>query len=189
MPRQRLRRAYWFRQSLQAQTTYYLVVDGYGDTCCDDSSGFYELQVDYYTAPPTLAGGETCSEAVTLPGSSGLIHGSTETGTNSLGPDAIGCSLGATGYDKFYRLSVPAGHKAEVRFLHGSPGTQMVGYVMLADCPVRANSCVDEVSIISERSDIVAWTNASNQAQDYFVVVDARYSYYGEPYDLSWEIQ
>lgn len=181
--------SYWFRQSLQAQSTYYLVVDGYGDTCCDDTSGFYELQVDYYTPPPTLAGGETCSDAVPLPGRSGLIHGSTETGSNEVGPDDIGCSLGATGYDKFYQINVPAGHKAEVRFSHGQPGTKMVGYVMHADCPVRGNSCIDEVLVISKRSDILSWTNTSDQAQDYFVVVDARYSYYGEPYDLSWEIQ
>jgi len=178
----------WTRLSVAASTTYYLVVDGYGDICCDRATGPYWLSLRYYLPQPTLEGGETCDAAVPLPGTAGGAHGSTASGSDDLDPGDIGCSGWAGGYDKFYLLTLGAGQTATVRLEHGDRYNQPVLYVLRTDCPVRADSCIDAITFDEAASGELTWQNSSSTAVDYFVVVDATYTYEGEAYDLFWEI-
>ncbi|MFH1808068.1 MAG: hypothetical protein ABIJ09_04945 [Pseudomonadota bacterium] len=178
----------WYRFDVVQGQTYVVVVDGYADTCCSPASGSFEVGLGYYIQPATLQGGETCAQAVPLVGSSGTVHGTTETGVNDLSPDAMGCNLAAPGNDTFYKLTLAPGQSATITLQHGDPYKGAVLVTMRADCPVRGDSCLDAETFSASEFATQYIVNSGTTAADYFVVVDAYATYYGEPYDLKWTI-
>jgi hypothetical protein len=178
----------WFRHGVAANSTYYLVVDGYGDTCCDAAAGAFTLSLGYYHPEHLLEGGETCDVAVALSANVGGVHGSTASGADDLAPEDVGCSGWAGGYDKFYRLNLAAGQTATVRMTHGDAGNGAHLYALRPDCPVRADSCVAATSFDEQQGGEITFQNTSGASADYLIVVDADSYYEGEEYDLYWEI-
>ena len=178
----------WFQLGVDAHSTTYLVVDGYGDTCCSAASGRFNLRARYLEPAAPLEGGETCDSAPLLAGASGRVQGSTAAGLNDLQPSDVGCFGSAYGYDKFYKLTLAAGQSATVIAAHSDPYNEMVVYLLRGDCPVRGDSCLDDFAIDWDVEGALSFSNTSGASADYFIVIDAAFAGHGEDYQLSWQV-
>jgi hypothetical protein len=132
------------------------------------------------TAIP-LAGGETCTSAVILPGP-GLYSGTTTSAANNYGSTASGnCvggrSTGSTGPDVVYRVTVANG---QTLFLKVTPESGYDATVNLIEAFTTTNCggasgsglspvCVDG----GDDPDEVAYQNTTGVPQTFFVVIDA----------------
>jgi len=187
----------WYQLPVSPGTSYTIVVDGYGDVADTHAkhAGPFKLQARYYVPQPTLAGGETCGDAVALDGARGSGHGSTASGTNDISDvDGLGCSGSAFqnvgGYDKFYRLTLQPGQTAMIQAQHASPWSNLVLYALQDHCAGgwRVFSCVAAAAADYQSAVRIEFSNTTAAAAVYYAVVDARYYYEGEEYDLFWDV-